>query len=218
MNLSVVQCCDMMFSLENRRSKWDSNFKTCEFPFGGSSHDDDVVTSTTIDMGYLVNLVMFGGKPFELITRNVRQWNTPRTGAVTYALLPWKIDTNSVDMNHKLLTIKTGTISPHPVEKNKCVMTTLETNSMGGMPTWALHWMMRATAPSMMKGLESRYLAYVSKNSDFADAHSFYSQKFEQNDWVAEGKLANMKLVDDKESKACYDTKDVESKGWEPRK
>ena len=48
-------------------------------------------------------------------------------------------------------------------------MTTLERNSMGGMPNWALHWMMKATAPNMMKGLESRYIANARNKNDVKD-------------------------------------------------
>ena len=128
-------------------------------------------------MGYLVNLVMFGGKPLDLVTRNIRRWDCPVLGSVTYAMIPWKLDTNSLDTNHKVLTVKTGTISPHPTHASKCIMTTLETNSMGGMPNWALHFMMRSFAPSLMKGLESRYTAFLkgSKDSvgDFRDLTKF---------------------------------------------
>lgn len=167
MNLTVTQCCDMMFTFDRRRAQWDSNFKSVEFPLGGSQADDDMVAKVILNFGYLVNLVMFGGKPGELVSRNIRKWNHPTPGSVTYAMMPWSLATNSVDLNHKLLTLKTGTIGPHPTQPNKCVMTTLETNTMGGMPTWALHWMMRATAPAIMKGLEGRYLAYIKKTGDY---------------------------------------------------
>lgn len=116
---------------------------------------------------------MFGGKPGELICRNVRKWNVPSIGSVTYAMVPWDCVNNVVDKNNKLLSLKTGTICPHPTSADKCIMTTLETNKMGSMPTWALHWMMRATAPSMMKGLEGRYTAYVKKTGDVRDITPF---------------------------------------------
>jgi hypothetical protein len=137
---------------------------------------------------------MFGGGKGELVTRNIRRWNVPKRGAVTYAMIPWLLASNSIDRNHKLLSLKTGTISPHPTATDKCIMTSLEVNSMGGMPTWALHWMMRATAPSMMKGLESRYRAYVTKTGDAVDMTPFGTLST-----TAEEKFSGLSLRDEKE-------------------
>jgi len=197
MNLSVVQACDMMFTMDHeRRKNWDNNTSKFEFPLGGSTADDDVVIKAILDFGYLVNLVMFGGRPGELVSRNIRRWNVPSRGAVTYAMIPWLVSSNSMDRNHKLLSLKTGTIAPHPTSPDKCIMTSLEINSMGGMPTWALHWMMRATAPSMMKGLESRYTAYVKKTGDVRDLTPFGSLPPS----VAEEKFSELSLRDSKKS------------------
>ena len=60
MNLSFVECCDMMFTFDKRRGEWDPNLAKVSFPFGGSSTDDDLIASATIDMGFLINLAMFG--------------------------------------------------------------------------------------------------------------------------------------------------------------
>jgi hypothetical protein len=170
MNLTFKECCDMMFNLGPRRKNWDSNFTKCDYPLGGDYHDDNIVTSIDLNFGYLINLVMFGnGSGSKLITRNYRKWDMPQDGSVTYAMVPWDLKNNKIDVNHALLSLKTGTIAPHPTMKDKVVMTTLETNNMGGMPTWALHWMMRATAPSMMKGLESRYIANARDKHDVYD-------------------------------------------------
>lgn len=108
-------------------------------------------------------------------------------------MIPWSLASNTVDNNHKILTIKTGTISPHPTDANKCVMTTLETNTMGGIPNWAMNFMMSSFAPSMMKGLEQKYLAYQKKTNDFRDMTKFRSRRAEaeakcfdfggQDDW-----------------------------------
>lgn len=76
-------------------------------------------------------------------------------------MFPWDVASNKLDANHKLLSLKTGSIEPHPTNKGKIVMTTLEINTMGGMPSWALSWMMGMVAPSMMKGLEQRYIANI---------------------------------------------------------
>jgi len=160
----------MMFTLSPRRKNWDSNFTSVTFPLGGSAADDEVVTSVKLSFGYLINLVMFGdGNGSQLVCKNVRRWNMPNSKSVTYALIPWLIKENKMDVNHSLLSLKTGTISPHPTNPSKIVMTTLEINGMGGMPKWALHWMMRAVAPSMMKGLEQRYIATSRAKGDVVD-------------------------------------------------
>lgn len=167
MDLSFDECTDMMFTMGPRRKNWDSNFSSVSFPLGGDDSSDDVVTSVDLNFGYLINLVMFGsGSTYKLVTRNIRRWDYPATGCVTYAMVPWDLKTGKLDAKHKLLSLKTGTISPHPSLAGKVVMTSLETNTMGSMPTWALHWMMRATAPSMMKGLESRYIASSRRKVD----------------------------------------------------
>ena len=170
MNLNMVEACDMMFTLNGRRKGWDPNFTSVTFPNGGSDRDDDVVTSVALNFGYLINLVMFGsGSGTQLIARNIRKWGVPTPRSVTYAMVPWNIKESRMDTEHKLLSLKTGTIAPHPTNPEKIVMTTLEINSMGGMPTWALHWMMRAVAPSMMKGLETRYIAAARNKGDVVD-------------------------------------------------
>ena len=173
MNLSMRESTDMMFTLNPRRKKWDSNFTSCTFPEGGKESDDDLVASAALSFGYLINTVMFGsGKGINLVTRNIRRWDFPSAGAVTYAMFPWNLDAKCIDANHKLLSLKTGTIAPHPTNKDKIVMTTLEINTMGGMPKWALHFMMRAVAPSMMKGLETRYIAACRKSGDVVDVRA----------------------------------------------
>ena len=216
MNLNMRESTDMMFTLNPRRKKWDSNFTSCTFPEGGKESDDDLVASAALSFGYvaaallpfflshanththcltlspgtgthnlspslpslpflryLVNSVMFGsGKGINLVTRNIRRWDFPTAGAVTYAMFPWNLEAKCIDANHKLLSLKTGTIAPHPTNKDKIVMTTLEINTMGGMPNWALHFMMRAVAPSMMKGLETRYIAACRKSGDVVDVRA----------------------------------------------
>lgn len=202
MNLTFVEAVDMMFSMGDRRKLWDSNFTSCSFPTGGCDTDNDVVTSAALNFGYLVNLVMFGNSSgTNLICKNIRRWNYPREGCVVYAMFPWNVKSGSIDGNHKLLSLKTGSIEAHPTLPGKVVMTTMEINSMGGMPTWcvplyathsylysycisfsftlffsypstplpspplplgrALNWMMGMVAPSMMKGLEQRYIANI---------------------------------------------------------
>ena len=88
---------------------------------------------------------------------------------MTYAMVPWDIKNNVLDTKHKLLSLKTGTIAPHPTLPGKCVMTTLEINGMGGMPTFALNFITRVTAPQMMRSLESRYIANARNKGDFVD-------------------------------------------------
>lgn len=165
MNLSFTECCDMMFCMKERRSTWDPNFGKLTMPFGGHPSDDDMICSIKVSLGYLVNVVAFGdGTGMQLTTRNFRKWEEDRkTGEkkVVYAMVPWSIKENCLDLNHKFLSIKTGTIKSHPTDPDKCVMTTLEINAMGGMPKWALSLMMKATAPSLMKGLEQRYIKNV---------------------------------------------------------
>lgn len=170
LNLNFIEACDMMFTFTKRRTTWDPNFVTCNFPFGGSDADDDVITSVPLNFGYLINLAMFGdSKGITLNVRNFRRWDVPTDNSVTYAMVPWDLKNNILDANHKLLSIKTGTIQTHPTIPNTVIMTTLERNSMGGMPNWALHWMMKATAPNMMKGLESRYIANARNKNDVKD-------------------------------------------------
>ena len=71
----------MMFTLSERRKKWDPNFSKCDFPLGGSHQDDDVVASATMDFGYLTNLVMFqSSKGITLTSRNWRRWDAPKPG------------------------------------------------------------------------------------------------------------------------------------------
>lgn len=173
MDLNFVEACDMMFSMGPRRKLWDSNFTSCSFPEGGCETDNNVVTSAALNFGYLVNLVMFGNSSgTELVCKNIRRWNYPREGCVVYAMFPWNVKTGSIDGNHKLLSLKTGSIEKHPSLPGKVLMTTLEINSMGGMPTWALNWMMGMIAPAMMKGLEQRYIAnirYKGQTKDLTD-------------------------------------------------
>lgn len=134
LNLTFVECCDMMFSISERRKKWDSNFTSATFPKGGSDLSDDVIISVDLSFGYLVNLVMFGnGNGTKLTTRNIRKWDIPTPGSVCYAMVPYNLKLDTIDEKHPLLSLKTGTISPHPTFPDKVVMTSLEINTMGGM-------------------------------------------------------------------------------------
>ena len=72
-----------------------------------------------------------------------RRWDSPTKGAVTYAMVPWDLTKSAIDTKNKLLSLKTGTISPHPTIPNKSIMTTLEINGMGGLPNWAMSFMVR---------------------------------------------------------------------------
>jgi len=126
--------------------------------------------SLSVGFRYLVNVVMFGSSAgLTLTTRSIKRWDQPRMGMLTYSMFPWDLVKNCPDTNHKLLSIKTGTIAPHPTLPGKSVMTTLEINGMGGMPTFALNFITRVTAPQMMRSLESRYIANARKKGDFVD-------------------------------------------------
>lgn len=173
-NVNFVEACDMFFSMTDRRKEWDSNFNGVTMPFGGSLSDDEIVLSASLSFGYLVNLVMFGsGNGTVLTTKNIRKWNVPYMAdgrrSVTYAILPWSVKENRLDTEHKLLTVKTGTIIEHPTLSDKVVMTTLEINSMGSLPNWAMSFMMRNTAPSMIRGLESKYISNVKQKGGVVD-------------------------------------------------
>ena len=97
LSLTFVEACDMMFTLSKRRTNWDSSFSTCNFPFGGSAADDDVITSVPLNFGYLINLAMFGNsKGTTLNVRNFREWDKPSSGCVTYAMVPWDLNENKV--------------------------------------------------------------------------------------------------------------------------
>ena len=170
MNLSYQEACDMMFTMSERRRNWDANFTSVTLPKGGSLEDDDLVLSVGLNFGYLINLVFFGdGSGTQLRTRNIRRWNVPTKGAVTYAMVPWNLKEDCIDADHKLLALKVGTISPHPTFRNKCVMTSVDINSMGSMPTWALSFMTQVTAPSMMRSMEQKYIANAREKNDFVD-------------------------------------------------
>jgi hypothetical protein len=154
--LTVVVVC--------RRTLWQDNFKSVSYPLGGSQADDDFVVSCHLTFGYLMNLVMFGDSGGgDLTTKMMKRWDTPTKGAVTYAIIPWLVKENAVDEQHSLLSIKTGTMQPHPHDPRKVLHTTVEINTMGRMPTWALNWMVRSTAPSLIKTMEEQYIANIRK-------------------------------------------------------
>jgi len=96
-----------------------------------------------------------------------------------------------LDANHKLLSIKTGTIQPHPTLSSSVVMTTLEKNTMGGMPNWAMHFMMKATAPNMIKTLEQRYIANARNKGDVVDVTPKRIRRINDDDQEDEEKKNN---------------------------
>ena len=81
---------------------------------------------------------------------------------VSYALVPWDLEKNAVEVDSKLLQVKANHLRPHPEDPSKSVYTTLEINRMGGfMPRWAFGMLLSATASHMMTSLEKRYIANI---------------------------------------------------------
>ena len=164
----------MMFDLSDRRRLWDKNFKAVAFHEpGASAARDDVVVTSHLDFGFLINLAMFGGSDrAKLTTRNIRRWDAPRKGWVSYAMVPWDAEAGKLDRDNKLLKLKTGTIAPHPTDPGRSVMTSLEINGMGGLPSWALNFMLGKAAPGVMLGLQNRYRATARKAGDVRDVRT----------------------------------------------
>lgn len=166
MDLSVMECCDMMWSFTDRRSAWDKNFAGAKVIKGGGWGEDDLVITANLDFGFLMHMA---GIPRKLTSRNWRRWNYPTPGIVTSAMIPWTEDTDEFDANNSILTLKVLSIGHHPTDPGKCIMTTIESNKMGMLPTWVLGMLMSVTAPQLMKGLEGRYIANVRKTGGTVD-------------------------------------------------
>jgi ADP-ribosylation factor 2-binding protein len=167
MNLSYIEVCDMMLYFGERRRLWDKNYAGHEMPLGHDVYDDDdAVIKSKLDFGTLLHMV---GVPRSLLVKYVRRWNIPKAGMVTTAMVPWDLTGNCVDHNNSILTVKCNTLMPHPALPDKSIITTLETNKMGGMPKWALKMMISSTAPSLMSGLEKRYIQNVRKANKTID-------------------------------------------------
>mmetsp|Transcript_87343 Transcript_87343/g.154851 ORF Transcript_87343/g.154851 Transcript_87343/m.154851 type:complete len:394 (-) Transcript_87343:338-1519(-) len=158
MDLSFLECCDMMMSFDDRRSSWDQNFRGCDLLHGADLAADDVVVASHIDFGFLLHAA---GIPRRLTSRVVRKWGHPEHDSVTTAMIPWNAETNSFDANNPILTQKITTIKPHPSDDTKSVMTTIESNKLGRLPRWVLGSLMQVTAPQIMKGLEQRYIKSI---------------------------------------------------------
>lgn len=170
MNLSVVECCDMMFSYDGRRRSWDKNFIAVTLQKGQSLQDDDVVLTSEIDFGFLMHAV---GVPRLLTTRLHTRWDHPTPGAVTGTLMPWKMPADEFDAVHPIMSVKVTSIAPHSIDPKKCVMTTVEANKMGRLPRWALSMLISVTAPQLMKGLEGRYISAVRNTGTTNDVTKF---------------------------------------------
>ena len=132
MRMTFEECCDMMFSYDERRAKWDGNSAgTIELLRGESLTANDMVTRVGLNLGFLLRMA---GVPTSITARNVRRWDWPYPGAVTYAMVPWDAEQNKFDENNSILTLKVGTIAPHPEKPGHALMTSLETNKFGGIP------------------------------------------------------------------------------------
>jgi len=84
MNVSYVECVDMMNYFGERRRLWDSNFRGIELPFGGSFIlDDDCRMISKIDFGALMHMA---GIPRTLNTKLYRRWDHPEKGQVQHAM------------------------------------------------------------------------------------------------------------------------------------
>jgi len=80
MNVSYVECVDMMNFFGERRRLWDSNFRGIELPFGGSFIlDDDCRMISKIDFGTLMHMA---GIPRTLNVKLYRRWDHPEKGQV----------------------------------------------------------------------------------------------------------------------------------------
>lgn len=133
MNVSYVECVDMMCYFGERRRLWDTNFRGIELPFGGNFIlDDDCRFISKIDFGTLMHMA---GIPRHLNTKLYRRWDHPVKGQVTTALVPWDHKMDCLNLDDSILTVKCSTIMPHPTDPAKSKITTLEVRS----PSHPLH-------------------------------------------------------------------------------
>jgi hypothetical protein len=124
MNVSYVECVDMMCYWGERRKLWDSNFKGMDLPFGDDFLlDDDCRVTERIDHGTLLHMA---GVPRSLDLKFYRRWDHPAKGQVTTALVPWNHKEDCSDPDNSILTVKCSTIMPHPTDPSRTVVTTLE--------------------------------------------------------------------------------------------
>lgn len=156
MELSFLECCDMMINFSSQRSSWDKNFRGCDLLKGKSLVDNDIVVTSHIEFGTLLHAA---GMPRTLTSRVVRRWGHPEENSVSFVMIPWDAEKDAFDANNPVLTQKVTTIKPHPSNEAKSVMTSIESNKLGRLPRWVLGTLMNVTAPQIMKGLEQRYIA-----------------------------------------------------------
>jgi hypothetical protein len=127
MNLSYVECVDMMAYWGERRKLWDSSFKGMDLPFGDDFLlDDDCRVTERIDHGTLLHMA---GVPRSLDLKFYRRWDHPAKGQVTTALVPWNHKKDCLDPDNSILTVKCSTIMPHPADPSKTIITTLEVST-----------------------------------------------------------------------------------------
>jgi len=172
MNLSVIECCDMMFSFDERRRGWDKNFVSVAMEKGSSLQEDDVVVTSEIDFGFLLHMA---GVPRKLTSRLWHRWDYPIAGTVTGAMIPWRMPDDVYDTENSILSLKITSIASHPSDPGKCIMTTIESNKFGRMPRWVLSILTSVTAPQIMKGLEGRYISSMRNSGGVVDVTRFRS-------------------------------------------
>jgi len=105
---------------------------------------DDFVLEFIIDIPWALKYMM--SIPDILTTRVVLKKDFPTPGSHNYLLIPYDMEKGQCVETMGGMKIKSGCISPHPTDPNKCILVSCDSFSLGMMPDFAVKAMLKTKA------------------------------------------------------------------------
>lgn len=158
--LSMDECTACMMDYSPERAKWDKMYKS------SVTHKSEMHEGTNIPKDHILEMTFkmpammkVSGIPNKFDLRIMTKRDFPEKGALSWAMVPWDLKTNTVDANNKWLKGNMGTMKPHPENPDEVALTMLEQNSVSWMPNFAMNYFVK----SQLIGLVERYKKYKKK-------------------------------------------------------
>eukprot|EP00747_Dinoflagellata_sp_TGD_P214077 gnl/TRDRNA2_/TRDRNA2_86970_c0_seq2.p1 gnl/TRDRNA2_/TRDRNA2_86970_c0~~gnl/TRDRNA2_/TRDRNA2_86970_c0_seq2.p1 ORF type:complete len:342 (+),score=66.98 gnl/TRDRNA2_/TRDRNA2_86970_c0_seq2:92-1117(+) len=118
---------------------------------------DDQIVSYSVAVPWALKYIM--SIPEKMTVRILSRRNWPELNNYAYAAVPFDLENNLALEEMGMLKIKTGVVSPHPTDPQKCTVNGMDLANLSYMPSWGLGYVMKKMLPPMLAGQVEKYKA-----------------------------------------------------------
>lgn len=150
LDVTADQAIDMFTTLDEEALTWmDRTTSRKKVKDWGP---EDCVIETKLDVPWAMKYLT--GIPETIYLRFIQKRNWPNQGDHAYCCIPYDMEKGQCCDQVGMLKIKSGVISPHPENPDKCILVSLDSMTPGMMmPDFALKAMMKSKATGPVKDM-----------------------------------------------------------------